>query len=68
MVSEAKIFKDITFIVTSAVRNKTKDDEPLTFSKREVRQMIESRGGSVVDDLAVRDSQYFYVNLASVCC
>uniref|UniRef100_F1KRF2 Tumor suppressor p53-binding protein 1 n=1 Tax=Ascaris suum TaxID=6253 RepID=F1KRF2_ASCSU len=45
---DGDIFRGISVVVTSAMR-KNKDEEQ-AFSKREVRQMIESHGGIVSDD------------------
>ena len=54
------IFSNISFVVTSAMR-KVREGEPepqQSFSKREIRQMIEARGGNVVEDFTVSLSFY----------
>uniref|UniRef100_A0A0R3RXX0 BRCT domain-containing protein n=1 Tax=Elaeophora elaphi TaxID=1147741 RepID=A0A0R3RXX0_9BILA len=45
----AKIFNGITFVVTSALRKNREGEQG--FSKKEIRCMIESGGGKVIDDV-----------------
>uniref|UniRef100_A0A914RAA0 BRCT domain-containing protein n=1 Tax=Parascaris equorum TaxID=6256 RepID=A0A914RAA0_PAREQ len=51
VIADGDIFRGISVVVTSAMR-KNKNEEQ-AFSKREVRQMIESHGGIVSDDFTV---------------